>query len=160
MGHDAGGSERGPIAAPAEGARPTEDRLHVEDLADKLLDKREKFAYFLITAMAFIVAFTFGDFSDRNGVLHHAPVGLVAIGYVVLVLSSIFSLYVIRARHETYTQNLRILESGRVRADPVEAERFRRSGGRIQGAERLSSLLFGAGIVLIAAAYVVGMLKI
>jgi hypothetical protein len=136
---------------------PPEQRLHVEDLADKLLDKKERLAYFLITAMAFIVAFTFNDFNASEGVVRGAPLWLPGAGWGVLIASSLLPLDVIRMRHLLYTLNLRILESGRQRANAEEAKRFERVGRRIERAERLGGYVFVAGVGLIASAYVLGL---
>ena len=136
---------------------PIEAKLHIEDLADKLLDKKEKFAYFLITAMTFIIVFTFNDFNASSGVLRLAPLWLVGLGWGVLITSSLLPLYVIRVRQDAYALNLRILESGRTQATPEEAARFEQIQGRSKAAERLGSSLFVAGVGLLASAYVVGL---
>jgi hypothetical protein len=149
-----------PTPDPQSGDWPglsTENRLRLEELADKLLDKKEKFAYFLITAMTFIIAFTFNDFNAKGGVLKHAPLWLTGTGWGALISSSLLPLYVIRARHHTYTLNLRILESGRTRANPDEAAEFRRVAARAQLAELAGTALFVAGVAVLASAYVVGL---
>jgi hypothetical protein len=134
-------------------AAPVLGPNQAEELTDKLIDKREKLQYFIITASTAVIVFSFNDFNKAQGTLRHGPLNLIMGGWIVLLLASAFSLYALRARQWVYGRAIDEIRG----TDPLKEEDKTRIGKvqtRIRWAGNLMSACFVGGVTLLAFAYV------
>lgn len=129
-----------------------------DELAEKLIEKREKLQYFIITASVAIIAFTFSNLNPGTGLLRDGSASLAIAGWALLLLAAGCSLLLIRARHEVY----RVFVDMRYerRTVPTEEERTRvvRLQRRMGAGEMLMMVFFFAGAGVLAAAHGVALL--
>jgi hypothetical protein len=85
-----------------EDTPPRDKTTTADELADRLLERRERLAYFLITGGTAIIAFTVTQLNQTNGALREGPVIWLAIGWLGLLLSAGCSLMLIWKRHRSY----------------------------------------------------------
>src|SRR5919106_5268954 len=83
-----------------------------DDLADRLIEKREKFQYFVITGATAVIVFTFNNFNDPNGVLRLGPHVITIVGWGLLLVSAAAALLLFPLRHARYAGFLDLLEAG------------------------------------------------
>ena len=126
-----------------------------EEMADRLIEKREKLQYFLVTAATAVIVFTFNDFNDPQGILQEGSVRLTLAGWLVLLLSSALALYGLRARHWVYSRAIADMRS----EDPLPLEQ-KRAGvqTRIIWASHLMWAFFIIGTGLMAFSYSLALL--
>src|SRR5947208_77768 len=74
-----------------------------DELADRLIERRERLAYFLITSSTAIIAFTVTQLGQTDGPLRGASIPWLAVGWAGLLLSAGASLLLIWYRHESYS---------------------------------------------------------
>jgi TRAP-type C4-dicarboxylate transport system permease small subunit len=126
------------------------------DIEDKLVEKREKLAYFIITASAALTAFTFNNLNSPDDVLRKAPLWVLLVGWALLLLAAAVSLLIIRKRHTTYAE---VIEESRGQAERPSEESviaYRRSMRRF---EAVTMALFFAGFVVLAVAHVIALTR-
>jgi hypothetical protein len=146
-----GDSGSGPPPTPAD-----QSGLQLADIEDKLVEKREKLAYFIITASAALIAFTFNNLNSPNDVLRKAPLCLLLVGWALLLLAAAVSLFIIRKRHTTYAE---VIDEIRGRAKvPSETSviGYRRS---MRLLEAVTMALFFAGFVVLAVAHAIALTR-
>jgi hypothetical protein len=91
----------GSVASLGKGSPPTSPTAaQMEELAEKLAERREKLDYFYITAFTAILVFTFNNFNLPAGVLVKAPVWLVEVGWASLIVAALCPMHVISARFQ------------------------------------------------------------
>jgi hypothetical protein len=78
------------------------DPAKADELADKLIERRERLAYFLITGSTAIIAFTVTQLNRSNGPLRTASIPWLTVGWLGLLLSAGSSLMLIWRRHQAY----------------------------------------------------------
>jgi hypothetical protein len=100
--------------APELSAGQNVDPLRIDELTDRLIEKREKLQYFIITAATAVTVFTFNDFNKPLGLLRSGPAWLPLLGWLLLTTSSGLSLYVLRKRHDISWLNLSMRYDGAV----------------------------------------------
>lgn len=128
-----------------------------EEMADKLIDKREKLEYFIVTASTAIIVFTFNDFNNPNGLLQRGSGSMTLAGWLVLLLASALALYGLRARHWVYSQaiaDMRLSHS----LPPVRMKKVRRAQTRIIWASHLMWGAFVLGTAMLARSYSLALL--
>lgn len=74
-------------------------RRHADVLTDRLNERREKLNYFLVTASVAVIAFTLKTALDRQSLFPGGRLILVAIGCILLLLTSGLSLWYVWTRH-------------------------------------------------------------
>jgi len=124
----------------------------IEELADKLAERREKLDYFYITAFAAILVFTFNNFNSPSGVLSKAPVWLVEVGWASLIVAALCPLYVISVRFQRFAMNL-----DRQVSKHFDQDRFERLKLRAEFSYRAMTVFFVVGIGALCAAYALGL---
>jgi hypothetical protein len=83
-----------------------EDGRDTDDLADRLIDKREKLQYFVVTGSTAILAFTIATLRDAvDSIGACTRVALVTGGMLLLAAAGI-ALYAIFKRHRVYAEYL------------------------------------------------------
>jgi hypothetical protein len=123
---------------------PPHESVTVDELADKLIERRERLAYFLITGGTTIIAFTVTQLNEKGGPLREASIPWLSIGWLVLLLSAGSSLMLIWKRHQSYALYIGWLY-GREGVSPQERARARRGVDRWQMA---ALAFFFAGSVI------------
>ena len=83
------------------------------DLADRLIDKREKLAYFVVTASVAVTVFTLNNMNDANGIVRGQGLGpWLLSGCILLLVSAGLSLSTVLVRHDQYSRWLTIKDTG------------------------------------------------
>ncbi len=84
------------------------------ELGDKLIEKREKLSYFMVTASVGVIVFTFNNLNKPDSVLRVRPGtrGFMIWGSISLLLAALASLYGIYERHGQYARWLTIQDHG------------------------------------------------
>jgi hypothetical protein len=124
----------------------------IEELAEKMAERREKLDYFYITAFTAVLVFTFNNFNSTSGVLVKAPVWLVEVGWASLITAALCPLYVISARLSRYAMNMD-WQVGK----PFDQKRFKRLRRRSEFVHRAMTVCFAIGVGLLCAAYALGL---
>lgn len=127
---------------------PPHESVAVDELADKLIERRERLAYFLITGGTTIIAFTVTQLNQEDGTLREAPILWLSIGWLGLLLSAGSSLMLIWKRHQSYASYVGSLY-GEEPISPKERARVRESVDRWQTAAL--TFFFAGSAVEIAA---------
>jgi hypothetical protein len=125
-------------------------------LADKLIEKRERLLYFIVTASTAVIAFTFNNLSSSAGILHAAPAWLPISGWALLLLAAGAALYLIRRRHKEYFRYIDELYGRRPSPSEIEVMAFRKLVARF---ELLMMSLFLVGVLLLVIAYAIALAK-
>jgi hypothetical protein len=130
------------------------DRLRIDELTDKLIEKREKLEYFIITAAIAVIVFTFKDFNDQHGLLHLVDPWVPAAGWIVLLAASGCALFALRRRHSLISINQDWRYENRTSAkDEREAWRIKWNTRLNRASDLLMGILFVSGMSLVGAAY-------
>lgn len=124
------------------------------ELRDKLIDKREKFGYFLVTASVGVIVFVFKDLNNKDGVLRQDFDQIrdrVLWGCGMLLTAAILALYLIYERHRQYYRWLASQDH------PERAEAMNKKMDWVDRVMSVASLLlpvaFMAGMILLVVAY-------
>lgn len=136
------------------------DNLRIEELGDKLIEKREKLEYFLITASTAVIVFSFNDFNRKDGLLQGGHLWLTMIAWSLLLLSPAGGLLAIRRRHTQYALSQQWLREERHQAkDEKEKRKIERGTKLIQAGDSLMALSFLLGIAILALSYSYALLR-
>ncbi len=128
--------------------------MRIDELTDKLIEKREKLNYFIVTAATAVIVFTFKDFNDRSGLLHSVTLWIPASGWVVLLISAGCALFALRRRHTLVSINQDWRYANRISPkDVTEARRIRVNTRLVKVSDFLMGLLFVVGMGLLGIAY-------
>jgi hypothetical protein len=153
MGSEAAVHEEGPVASGAVTGNLTN---HADDLADKLLEKREKLQYFIVTASTASVVFSF---NNASGLLRKSSVWLALAAWGALLLAAGLALFSIRERHKRYTIWVDTLYQGKSELSEEDRRKTNRSQRASGRAEPVILALFVTGITLLAISFGVGLWK-
>ena len=84
------------------------------ELGDKLIEKREKLSYFMVTASIGVIVFTFNNLNKKDSILRiRAGTRVFMIwGSVALLLAALAALYSIYERHRQYARWLTVQDHG------------------------------------------------
>lgn len=129
-----------------------ERRKHADELAERLIERREKLNYFLATASIAVIAFSLKTALDSRRIFSGAGKVFVAWGCLLLLISAAGSLRVIRFRHSqawTYIDRA-LYQDNRAGADQEMEQR--QEGMRVTA--RAMSYLFILGMAGVAIGYV------
>jgi hypothetical protein len=85
---------------------------HLDDLTDRLIEKRERFQYFIVAAATAVLVFTFNDYDEKGGILRLGPRGLVVASWACLLASAGAALFQIALRHDRYWRFFRSCRLG------------------------------------------------
>jgi len=136
------------------------DRVRIEELSDKLIEKREKLEYFLISASTAVLVFSFNDFNKNEGLLQAGPLWLTMVSWSLLLLSPGFGLLAIRRRHGQYAISQEWLRENRTKPrDAKEKSKIERGKLSIRAGDLLMSVCFVAGIGVLALSYSLALLS-
>jgi hypothetical protein len=127
----------------------------IEELTDKLAERREKLDYFYITAFTAILVFTFNNFNSPSGVLVKAPVWVVEVGWASLIVAALCPLYVIGIRFRRFAMNM-----DRQVGKPFDKDLFKLLRRRAQFVYRAMTVFFVVGVGALCAAYALGLNQI
>ena len=127
----------------------------MEERIENLAERREKLDYFYISAFTAILVFTFNNFNSRTGILAHAPVWLVEVGWGALIVGTLCPLYVIGARFKRFAINL-----DRIAGKNVDGKLFMALRKRGEFVHRAMTLLFVLGVGALCTAYALGLRRI
>jgi hypothetical protein len=128
---------------------PNENHRHADDLTDRLLDKKEKLHYFLVTASAAVIVFTFNDLNAPKGRLQEAR-SLVVVGWVFLLVAMFASLLLIFLRQRQYDRFIQKLYEG---VSPQLDHEIKLGLKRVIVAEVAALSLLPAGMATLAIGY-------
>ena len=142
-----------------KGEPPQQARPNTDEITDKLIDKEQKLNYFLVTASTAILVFTFNDFNSPRGLLQSAPLGLVASGWALLIISAVASLYIVREGHKLYRMYIKLRNQGLDEPTPEMRCIVERIYDRRELAERIMIGGFVLGILGLASAYIAAMVR-
>jgi hypothetical protein len=125
-----------------------------DDLSDRLIEKREKFQYFIITGATAVIVFTFNNFNEPNGVLRLGPHWLTIGGWLVLLISAAAALFLFPLRHSRYAGFLDLLEAGQRQPTGDKLRKEKRSRRLVRLTEWVMGVAFitGVGALTVAAA--------
>jgi hypothetical protein len=122
-------------------------RAQLDDLTDRLIEKRERFQYFIVTASTAVLVFTFNNFNQPDGILRLGPRWLVIVGWFALLLAAAAALLQIALRHERYWRYIKTREAGAVRPRDDEEQGWVDVTRKIiVGARWAMAILFVAGV--------------
>jgi hypothetical protein len=131
-----------------------------DDLADRLIEKREKFQYFIITGATAVIVFTFNNFNEPNGVLRLGPHPLTIVGWILLLLAAAAALGLFPLRHARYAGFLDLLEAGQRKPTGELLLKEQRSRSLVRFVEGVMGLAFVAGIGAITIAAAIGVSRV
>ena len=135
-------------------APPPGNELVIDELTDKLIEKREKLDYFIVTAATAVIVFTFKDFNDPKGLLHTVSLWVPAAGWVVLLMASGCALFSLKRRHTLNSISLDWRYEGRkAPKDEHELKRINRNLHWVKVSDFLMGCLFVAGMALLGLGY-------
>jgi hypothetical protein len=130
------------------------DRLKIEELSDKLIEKREKLEYFIITASTAVIVFSFNDFNKADGVLQGGALWLTMLAWSLLLLAPGFALLAIRRRHGQYAISQEWLRQNRsAPRDDAERSRIERGKLGVKVGDQLMGAFFIGGMAVLALSY-------
>jgi hypothetical protein len=125
----------------AQGPQAPSNRA--DELTDKLVERRERLAYFLITSATAIIAFTVTQLGQTDGPLRGASIPWLAAGWAGLLLSAGASLLLIWYRHESYSLYLDELYG-----HPISKDKLDSSVKRVVSFQWIAIGLFFTGSVI------------
>jgi hypothetical protein len=134
-------------------AKEPPDPETAEGLTEKLIEKREKLEYFMVTAATAVIVFTLNDFNKMDGVLRSANRTLLLAGWACLLAAAGFALFAIRSRHSVYSLAIDVIRAGTPLEPDKDAKRVAKQkwiGRALNG----MAVLFVAGVAVLALAYV------
>jgi hypothetical protein len=155
LSHGNSADRRGDTVREAGNSVSTLTDAQIEELTDKLAERREKLDYFYITAFAAILVFTFNNFNSPSGVLVKAPVWLVEVGWGSLIAAALCPLYVISVRFQRFAMNL-----DRQVGKDFDEDLFKHLRRRAEFARRALTVFFVVGVGALCAAYALGLNQI
>lgn len=145
---DAGRADR-----PADVPTPGElTAAEMEEQVAKLAERREKLAYFYISAFTAILVFTFNNFNSRSGILVRAPVWLVELGWGALIVAALCPLYIINIGLKRFAMNF-----DRLAGKKFDLTAFSALRRHSQLADRAMTLFFLLGVGSLCSAYALGL---
>lgn len=142
------------VAQPADEDRRDEGRI-LPEIEDRLVEKRERLNYFIITASTAVIAFTFNNLNSPEGILRQGSLLQPLTGWSLLFLASVAALYLIRRRHTEYA---RYLDELHKRTTPPSENVRARYRDRIAIVEFFMIEFFLAGMALLIIAHAVALL--
>jgi hypothetical protein len=132
--------------------------LKIEELGDKLVEKREKLEYFITGASTAVIVFSFNDFNNADGVLQSGPLCLTMIAWFLLLMAPAFALLAIRRRHDQYAISQEWLRQNRsVPQNDAEKGKIKRGRLVTQLGDRLMVAFFISGMAVLAVSYSVAL---
>jgi hypothetical protein len=131
------------VNAEAGGSEAQGQSSVADELADRLIERRERLAYFLVTGATAIIAFTVTQLNPSRGLLASAPILVLSTGWLVLLFSAGASLMLIWSRHEAYRLYLDMLY-GR----SVESKRTEKARGKVRRWQAWALGLFFIGMAI------------
>jgi hypothetical protein len=133
------------------------DSLKIDELTDKLIEKREKLLYFIITACTGIMVFTFNSLNNPDGFLHHSPRWPIMLGWGTLIISSVISLYLLHIRQDLYWLNLKIRYEKREEPSEGEIKDIKKTHNKMKILQVIIILSFIIGVIFFATAYTIAL---
>lgn len=100
-----------------------EEIRHADQLAEQLLERKDRLQYFIISASAAIFLFTFDDMNAPESILRLAPRLLVVLAWSCLVGAVAAAFIIIYVRHHRSGERLRLLYEGKPLEKPSQTAR-------------------------------------
>ncbi len=131
---------------------PPAHLANADELADKLFERRERLAYFLITGSTAIIAFTVTQLNQKNGPLRSASIPWLAVGWAGLLLSAGSSLMLIWRRHQAYALYLDSLYG-----IPIDDSKRKKARDQVSRWQRAGLVFFFFGSLIEFASWAVAL---
>jgi lysylphosphatidylglycerol synthetase-like protein (DUF2156 family) len=121
--------------------------VNVDDLADRLIEKRERLHYFIVTASAAVIAFSLGALQPPRPPLTDASKTTAMFAGAALLLAAGTALGGIFYRHRVYANYLDVISGLRQPLSAKKQKRIRKAFAWIEG---VMIGLFFAGFAVLA----------
>jgi len=132
----------------------------LDELADRLVERRERLSYYMIGAAAGVLVFVLNSLNSPTAVLTISPRGLIVLSCALLISAAATSLYLIWERQNNYWHYLDIRYNQAGTATDNDRTGIVARRRRMGIATLLFGLLFGVAMGFLVTAYISALGKV